>query len=280
MEQTKPVRAVLAATVGFLLLSVTIALSKGLGKVLPLTEVVFFQFAFCWLGTLPIAWPVGYKTKRPLLHLIRGVAGVFVFLSIYVAVRYIPLVDATLLSTAAPIWIPLILLVLGQKVRGRLFWGILIGFAGVILVLRPGPEIFRIEALVGVLAGILVAVAIIAIRHLTSTEPNRRILFYYSLIGAIVMLPFAIAFWQMPTSNEWLLLVALGAVMLFSQLFINCGLKQGSATLIGPISYTVVLFAGLIGWAYWGDVPDAFSWMGMVLIVAGGVFTLVVEQSR
>jgi drug/metabolite transporter (DMT)-like permease len=186
-----------------------------------------------------------------------------------------PLVNAVLLSNSAPLFIPLVTWVwLKERIGGMVWVSLLIGFAGVILILKPGLELFSNPiALVAISAAVFSALALVAVNQLSNTEPPRRILFYYFLYSSAAAAPFAVLKWRTPTDRQWLFLCGIGLMMAASQLLIILAYKHATAGRIAPFNYTVVIFSGLIGWVVWNNSPDLLSLVGVLLVTAGGVLS-------
>jgi drug/metabolite transporter (DMT)-like permease len=161
----------------------------------PSPTIGFFQFFIALVLTCPwalkrapaSAQPGGLrnlKTRRLALHLLRSLSGLCAHLFFYVAIAYVPLVDANLLLSAAPLWVPLLLLALLRHVVARALWvSTLVGLLGVGLILHPHLQTLNRGAMYGLVAGIMLAIALITARVLASTEPPARQLFYYALVS-------------------------------------------------------------------------------------------------
>lgn len=119
----------------------------------------------------------------------------------------------------------------------------------------------------------------LAIRRLSQTEPNSRILFYYFLLGTIVSFPGAIKdFPALFTHSVLFFLLAAAIFFYLVQLFITMGFKKGKASTLSPLAYTVVLFSAILDRIFWHKVPDFWSLVGMVLIIAGGIASVYFEK--
>ena len=151
---------------------------KVAARTLSNAEVVFFR---CALGLLALApWIVprglaGLRTSRPGEHLIRGVAGLGTMACFFYAIAHMRLPDAVLLNYSLPLFMPFVeALWLGEPIPRRLWWPVTVGFAGIVLILKPGIGVFQPVALVGVLAALFASVAQVGVRQLTRTEPLVR----------------------------------------------------------------------------------------------------------
>ena len=196
----------------------------------------------------------GTANSADRLHLMRAVGGLLSQALMFAAVkedgawwtRSCSAIPRRYLSRWLPgVW-------LKEKIGGMVWVSLAVGFAGVILILRPSLALLaNPAALLAISAALFSAFALVSVNQLSDTEPARRILFYYFLFSSAAAAPFAILKWKDPTSREWLLLVGIGMTMALSQWLIIFAYKQASAEQIAPFNYTVVIFSGLIGWIVW-----------------------------
>ena len=240
--------------------------------------IVFFQSFISLVLLSPWVLRKGFaelRTERIWLHILRAMGGLLSQVLMFVAVRKMPLVDAVLLSNSAPLFIPLVAWVwLKEKIGGMVWGSLAIGFAGVILILRPSLALLsNPAALLATSAALFSAFALVSVNQLSNTEPAQRILFYYFLFSSAAAAPFAILKWRNPTWHEWLFLGGIGVTMALSQLLIIFAYKQASAERIAPFNYTVVIFSGLIGWIVWNNRPGVLALAGVLLVTAGGVLS-------
>lgn len=217
----------------------------------------------------------GLATEVPLLHLLRGVAGVSAMYCFFYAIAHLPMADAMLLKLTAPLFIPLIAWSwLGERVGVGIAMAVGIGFAGVLLVLRPGFEGISTVALIGLMGGALAAVAKVTVRRLARSEPPPRIVLYFAGIGTLISaVPLAWA-WQTPTPEvlRWILLVALAATA--GQLCLSFGLSLAPASRIGAFGYFSVVFGAGYGWLLWDEIPAWSTAVGSALILVAGLILM------
>ena len=253
------------------------AVIKSLAGALPTEMVVFFRALFGLGALLPWLWwhRVSLRTRRWPMHLARGLAGITAMYCFFYALAHLPLGEAVLLNYSAPLFVPFIaFLWLRERVPGRLWWAIGIGFAGIVLVLRPGLALFSPTALVGLASGVLAAIATVGIRGLTRTEPAARIVFYFSLTGIAVSalpLPFI---WVSPTPELWVRLLGIGALATIGQLLLTAAYAAASAARVGPFSYSAPVLASVLGWWFWAEAPDLPAYAGAALVVGAGILAL------
>lgn len=240
--------------------------------------VVFFRSALGLLMLLP--WllrlgPGGLKTGQPGEHLVRGLAGLGAMYCFFFALARLRLADAVLLNYSLPLFVPFIEAAwLGEPFPRRLWSGILIGFSGLLLILRPGLGLFQPAALVGLLAALLAAVAQVGVRRLARREPVTRIVFYFGVVSTLVSAPPALLGWTSPAPSLWPTLLALGLFATLAQLFMTRAYAHAPAAQVGPFIYSSVVFAAVFDWALFAKLPDGPSLAGAALVCFAGIVTL------
>jgi drug/metabolite transporter (DMT)-like permease len=275
---------ILLTVLGFLGVAVMSAFGKAASASVSAGVLVFFQSAISLL--LLLAWVLwvgvaDLKTQHLGLHLVRAITGLLSQYFFFLAVSDITLLDAVLLVNAAPLFIPFVALIwLKTRIEGKLWLGLGIGFLGIILILQPGAGVFHWASLLALAAGGFSAIALVGQGRLTATEPASRILFYYVLISSVLTAPLAVAHWSAPEPSVWMWLLGVGVFMISSQLLLVMAFARASAALVSPFNYSVVVFAGLIDWLVWNQVPNLLSMAGVVLVCAGGIIATINHQRR
>ncbi|MFO1377562.1 MAG: DMT family transporter [Steroidobacteraceae bacterium] len=261
-----------------LLFATMAACIKHASADLPTGMIVFFRNAISLATLLPWLARQGVSTLRTTrwrTHLFRAGTGLASMYAMFHAIGGMPLAEAMLLNYAAPLYIPL-LAALGFDDRppARLWGPILLGFAGIALILKPGAAMFTPVAMVAMAAGVLAAMSWVSVRRLARTEPATRVVFYLTVLGtglSAAPLPFV---WQTPTLGEWLLLCLIGAIGTVGQLALTRAYACAPAAQIGPFTYTAVLFSGIFGWLFWREMPDGLSLAGATIVCIAGIWTL------
>ena len=221
------------------------------------------------------------KTRRLALHLLRSISGLFAHLFFYRAIVYVPLVDANLLLSAAPIGVPLFLLVFLQQVVARALWvSTLVGSIGVGFILHPHLQTLNRGAIDGLVSGVMLALALITGRVLASTEPPARQLFYYSLVSTLIGFPLMRLNRQTMYGHELFLLCSVGLFLFSQQFFLGQALRAIDAGLLSPMSYFTLVFAGVFGWLIWSETPDIRTFMGVALVLFSGLLTVLTGRTR
>ena len=258
------------------------SLVKLLSENLPSQNVLFFRNLFGVLVLMPLIFKLGIKTLQTnefKWHLLRSLSGVSAMYCFFYALSELPLADAMLLKISAPLFIPIIALIwLSEHISLRAIMAIMIGFLGVVLVLKPTGTI-HIASIAGLLGGALAALAKVTIRRMSPTEPTSRIVFYFGVISLLVSAIPMFWFWKNPDQSEWLILVLLGAFGTLGQLFLTKAYALAPASKIAPFTYSSILFAAIIGWLFWDEIITLLTLTGALLIITAGIIILREKQN-
>ena len=262
--------------------SLLFALMGGLVKTaqaeLPSAVVVFFRNFLALVILAPYLFkapgPAGLRTEHLSRHLIRSLAGLGSMYLFFYTIGRMPLAEAVLLSFTAPLFIPIVARVwIGEPVPPVVPWAVGLGFAGVVLILRPGVGVLRPVALLGLGAGVLMAVAMVSIRRMSDTEPPGRIVFYFSFLATVVSaIPLAWT-WQTPSARAMGLLLGVALLAVCGQVLLTRGYSLAPAARVGPFSYGNVVFSALIGWLLWSETFSLWSAAGTLLVCGAGMLT-------
>lgn len=254
------------------------AVIKWLSSELPFEMIVFFRNSLGLLAFLP--WLVhagrgGLATKHFRLHLTRMVAGLSAMYCYFYSIAYLQLGEATLLTYTSPLFTPFIASVwLGEPIPRGIGKIALLGFAGVVLLLKPGLGFLSGAGLIALIAGFLTAVAFVGIRGLSRSEPTIRIVFYFTILASAVSAVPLLWTWETPRLGLWPPLLLMGGLANLGQILLTRAYAHAPAARIGPLSYATVAFAAVFGWAVWGEVPHVFSIFGAALVFAAGVMAI------
>jgi len=245
---------------------------------LPGAMVVFFRNGVGLAVLLPLLLRKGLPglhTRDVPGHLVRGLSGLASMYFFFYAIAHLRLADAVLLNQSVPLFIPLVgSLWLGETFPSRM-WGVLaLGFAGILLILKPGTGVFTPVSLAGVASAVLAAVAQVGVRRLTRTEPVTRIVFYFGLIGSVVSAAPAALAWRDPSPALWSVLLAMGGFATGGQLALTRAYGHAPAGRVGPFIYAGPVFAGLLDWWIWDTLPDALFVVGAAMVVSAAILML------
>jgi drug/metabolite transporter (DMT)-like permease len=255
------------AVMGMCIQVCSLSLSNGM--------VVFFRNAAGLVFLSPLVIRAGgprvLRTQHLKEHFVRGAAGLSSMYCFFYAIAHMRLADATLLNYTLPLFIPVVeALWLGEAFPARLAFPLGLGFLGVVVVLRPDSGLVTSVALVGLLAGLLSAVAQTGVRRLTRTEPTVRIVIYFAMMGSVIsglFLPFV---WVTPAPAIWAVIVLMGLAATTGQLLMTKAYSFAPASQIGGFVYTGVIFAALLDWLRLDLVPSPSFFAGALLVMASG----------
>jgi drug/metabolite transporter (DMT)-like permease len=275
---------ILLITSAFFCSAIMSALSKEASGV-PSLLILSLQYGISFLVFVPSAiksGPAKLKTEHFWLQLFRSLSGCVCQLLFFIAVRSVPLLDAVLLSNAAPLFIPIVVYVWFRKTVQPFVWvSLFVGLVGIILVIKPTPQLLHGSAsLIALMAGFFSAIALVATNKLAETEPPVRILLYNFGFSTVLLIPFCIWAWRPLNAKQWLLLLGVGVFYAGTQYLIIRAYRYASATELSPFNYSVVIFSGLLGWWFFGNVPDAMSVVGTILISVGGILSIEAGHSE
>jgi drug/metabolite transporter (DMT)-like permease len=254
------------------------ALIKVVSSSLNNEMVVFFRnicaliFILPWIGySRP---PGGIRTDCFQIHLLRSITGLGAMYCFFYTIAHLRLSEAFLLVSTAPLFIPVIAYVwIREPVANHVRGAILIGFFGIVLILKPGFGIFRPLAFIGLGAGLFAALAMVSLRRMSASEPVLRIVFYFAVLSSVMSaVPLAWS-WQSPRPGIWGLLVLIGLLATTGQFLLTKGYAFAPAAQVGPFVYANIVFATFIGWIFWGETLDLMTWFGALLICIAGILT-------
>jgi drug/metabolite transporter (DMT)-like permease len=266
------------------LFTVMDSIGKGLMASYPVQQAVwaryFFQFTLMLL-LIPRLGVAGLlRTRRPGLHIARGLTLALATVCLFTAISVVPLADAYTISFTAPLMVTLLSIpILGERVGARRWTAVLVGFAGVLVVIRPG--------FVGVHWALLlplVTAACFAIYQILTRIASRDgdetpigMVFYLAWVGAAVMTVIVPFHWQPVTASDWPLMVTMGALGATGHVILVRALTIAPASLLAPFIYLQIVWALAIGWIWFGDLPDVWMLLGCAIIVGSGLYVLYRE---
>lgn len=284
MLETNILRGALCSILSAFLFALMGAGVKYSSQFVPSEMIVFLRNAFGLLFLLPWIHNAGLdtlKTQRFGAHLVRTLTGLTAMYCFFYAIAHLKLGEAVLLNFSSPLFIAIIALVwLKEPAPKFVVAAIFIGFIGVMLILKPGFGVFTPAALIGVAAGIFVALAMVSIRNLSSTEPTVRIVFYFSFLSSIISAIPLIWNWETPNLKVWAVMLGAGFIATKAQLLMTYAYRLAPAAKIGAFAYTNVIFAATFGWFMWGEKFDRISILGACLICLSGVITTIKKEKN
>lgn len=267
-----------------LMWALTDAVAKHLGQSYPTLQIVWGRFFFNALIVAVIFAPrLGHvlRTQRPWLQCARAVLLVTTVGLVFLSIQSLSLVTASAIFFMGPILLTVLAIVLlGERVGPRTWIGVLLGFAGAMIVIRPGTGMMQAAAVLPLGAALSSALYQIATRQVSFSDSAVTTLLYGSIGAAAVASILVPWHWQRLDLAGWLYLVALGITGGIAQLALIKALTLAPASTIAPYHYTNLIWAALLGYLVFNDVPDAWTVSGALVIAVSGVYVLQRGTSR
>lgn len=248
--------------------------AKMLGEQgMPVIQIVWARMAFGALLTLPFTLrhggPAAILPDRPAYHTLRAallIGATFLFFS---ALTYLPIADALAIFFVQPLILTAISpFVLGEKVGPRRWTAVAVGFAGTLVIIRPGFTELNPGTFLALGAGAALACYFAMTRRISGTAPAMVTTFHTSLMGTIITTALILTVWQAPTATQWGLLFLIGLIATVGHYLIVRAYDHAEASLLAPLAYTEMVMATLAGWWFFGDFPDGWTFAGVVILIA------------
>ena len=275
---------ILFMTLAMFCLSVNDVLVKGLSSAYPIWEVIFFRALSGFLISIVLVFFFGIqtlKTKKPIGHLIRAFSSVGCVVFYFFGLKYLMLSENVAIVHSAPILATLLAVpILGEKLGLHRILAIVLGFIGVLIIVKPGSDLFKIVSLLPLAASFFMAIAYLATRFLMSTESSVAIIFYYSLALIITSLIFFPNNFVIPSLFNLIPLMGLGVMGSLGHYFMSQAAKSAEVVVITPFEYTSFIFLGVMGYFFYGEEPDSSVYIGMLLIIFSGIYIVYREQQK
>ncbi|MBV0913597.1 DMT family transporter [Anianabacter salinae] len=284
----QPLRGILLMISAVSLFLVMSAFIKEAGRI-PAGEAVFFRSAaslpvvivwLVWLGN----FPAGLRTANWKGHAVRGIAGSCAMGLGFAGLRYLPLPEVTAIRFATPILIVLFAaLILGERLRLIRLSAVLVGLVGVMVVMWPrlsleGGEGALFGAIVTLGSATLAALAQIFVKSMSARENTAAIVFYFTLTAATLSL-FTVPFgWVMPQGIEWVWLIGAGVIGGIGQILLTSSYRFADAGVLAPFTYVSMIWAIIVGYFWFNEVPTVPMLLGAALVIAAGVAIVLRER--
>ncbi len=276
-QQTDNIDGILWALLAAALFSSVAAMAKVAVAEYHVLQILFFRQIIVFLSSLPSikkSFPQSLKTHYPGIHMLR-LMGAFVALSCGIwSVAVLPLTTAITLAFAQVFFVAILaLFFLKEAVGAHRLGAVIVGFIGVIIVMRPGVDgLINSYALIPIVGAIGAAVAVTSVRKLAATESTATLLVYQALfVGALAGVPLY-WLWVTPDLSGLLLLLTMGVLATVGQWVGVKALRLGEASVVGPIEYSKLIYAAILGFMLFNEVPDGFTITGAVVIIGSSIY--------
>jgi len=262
--------------IGVLCLAIGDAISKWLGEVHSPLQIIFFRT----LVSLPLIALLAHfggglrklRSRRPGIHLVRGLIYTGTMGCFVLGLTLLPLAEATAIAFVAPLFVTLLSVpLLGERIARPVLAASLMGFVGVLIVVRPGGSGFQLGALVLVAAAFFYALLMITSRRWGGREHLWAMVFYMNLVPLLITASLMPWVWQPPHPWHWPAFFAAGVFGVGATACLTQAFRYAPAAIAAPFDYTSMLWAVLLGWWFWGEVPDVWVFVGSALIIGSGL---------
>jgi drug/metabolite transporter (DMT)-like permease len=289
--QTAPARAdrpfrgialILASTVFLGSSDVT---SKYLSATLPSIEITWIRFVVFTLvmipGMLPGSPLFALRTARPGLQAMRGVAMLGSSLFFISGLRYLPIAEASATGFVSPLLVTaLSIVILRESVGLRRWLATAVGLIGVLIILRPGSSAFHPAAFFPLVSALCWACLLIMTRIMSGREAVMTTMTYSAIIGLVILCALVPFVWVAPTWHDILFGILIGVASTAGQWIVVLAFRYADASVLAPFSYTQLLWVSILGFLVFGEVPDIWTVVGAVFVVASGLYTAHRERLR
>ncbi|MGX9188785.1 DMT family transporter [Stenotrophomonas sp. Ker107b] len=263
----------LGSTLAFGLMAIAIRYAT---RYVPTQEVAFFRNAFGLLALLPMLIRPGsapLKTQQLPRYFLRSAIGLASMLCAFWAIGHLPISQAISLSYSTPLFVTIAaVLWLGETVRMRRWAAVIIGFIGVLIIVRPGSTSFTPGTLVAVGAAVLSSLVAIQIKQLTRVDSADTVVFYTYVFWVPLSLVPALFVWVWPTGLAWVWLVATGVLGTLGQLLWTRALRLGEVSALTPISFMQLPLVSVLGWLLFNEALDRWTVIGAGIILGANAY--------
>lgn len=280
-----PLRGIALMVGATICFSASDVMAKYLVGSLPAVEIAWIRYGvFVLMAASPALRGGGranFRTRKPRLQLLRGVGIVVSSLFFILGLSHLPMAEAAAVSFASPLFITILAVpFLGEKVGWRGWLGVLCGFVGVLIVVRPGTGSFHPAAFLVLMSALSWAVSMIATRRMGPNERSTATVMWTAVSGFLILtllLPFA----HGPlTAAQFALALVLGVVASSGQWLAVIAYRHAAASVLAPLSYGQLLWSSTLGFLVFRAVPDHWTLIGAVFIIGSGLYTVQRERLR
>ena len=277
--------------IGLMLIGMSIfpfldVLAKKLGQQgLPVIEIVWARVFLGALMCVPLLWFIeGREALRPKQTLLNGTRGIFILLTTFFffsAMKFQGVAETLSIYFVQPILVTALApLLLSERVGWQRWLAVLVGFCGVMIIIRPGLVAFNPGSALALLSGFSAAFIIIISRKLAGVNSALANTFYTSLLAAVICSAIVFWQWQWPTPQQWLMMLGLAAIGITANFVIIKAFEYCEASLLAPFGYAEMINAVTAGWYFFGDFPDFWTFVGVGILVGCALIVSHNEHSK
>ncbi len=279
-------RGIALMVIATLVFSIQDALTKQLVQSYPVQQILWVRYLFFAAFALSLSARTRplrtvFRARRPYLQILRSLVIMVSLSGFAYAVRVVPLADAHALVACAPLFATaLSALILSEKVGARRWAAVCTGFAGVLLILRPGLTVLQPAALAILAAAFCYALYSVLTRIASRDDDGETLLLYMASVGAVILTVVGPFFWQDPEPLDFAMMVALGLAGTVGHFLLIKALEAAPASLLQPFNYLMLVWAMVNGYVIFGEFPDRWTIAGGIIIVASGLYVIYRERGK
>ena len=270
-------KAIIFSLLGWMFLPVMDGFAKFLSDDLPILQITWARYFFTVVFTLPIMIFFFKKqlvwSDKPKLQILRGLILLSANICFFYAISIISLAKALTLAFVAPLIVTAFSpVMLGEKVGFRRWTAVVVGFIGSLVVIRPGFVELNFASLAALGTGILYGFYLIITRKLSTSDNPLLTLLMTGIVGAILLSAIIPFYWVKPSLNQWSLMAGIGVFACIGHLFLILSLKYADASKLAPLGYTEIIPNVLIGYYFFSELPDNWTYVGLLIIILSGLY--------
>ena len=270
-------KAIIFSLLGWMFLPVMDGFAKYLSDDLPILQITWARYFFTVAFVFPIML-FFYKKQlvwsdKPRLQIFRGLILLSANICFFYAISVISLAKALTLAFIAPLIVTAFSpILLGEKVGFRRWTAVAVGFIGSLIVIRPGFLEFNLASMAALATGFFYGFYLIITRKLSTSDNPLLTLLITGMVGALLVSLIIPFYWVKPTLNQWSLMAGIGVFACIGHLFLILSLKYADASKLAPLGYTEIIPNVIIGYYYFNELPDNWTYFGLFIIVLSGLY--------
>ena len=270
-------KAIIFSLLGWMFLPVMDGFAKYLSDDLPILQITWARYFFTVAFVFPIML-FFYKKQlvwsdKPKLQIFRGLILLSANICFFYAISIISLAKALTLAFIAPLIVTAFSpILLGEKVGYRRWTAVAVGFIGSLIVIRPGFLEFNLASMAALATGFFYGFYLIITRKLSTSDNPLLTLLITGMVGALLVSLIIPFYWVKPTLNQWSLMAGIGVFACIGHLFLILSLKYADASKLAPLGYTEIIPNVIIGYYFFNELPDNWTYLGLFIIVLSGLY--------
>jgi drug/metabolite transporter (DMT)-like permease len=270
-------KAIIFSLLGWMMLPVMDGFAKYLSADLPVLQITWARYFFTVAFTLPVMFFFYNKqlvwSDKPKLQILRGLILLCANICFFYAISIIPLAKALTLAFVAPLIVTAFSpMLLGEKVGVRRWTAVIIGFVGSLVVIRPGFLEINLASLAALGTGVMYGFYLIITRKLSTSDNPLLTLLLTGLVGLVAIAGVMPFIWVNPNLSQWSMMAGIGVFACIGHLFLILSLKYADASKLAPLGYTEIIPNVIIGYYFFDNFPDNWTFLGLAIIVISGIY--------